>query len=93
MSRLALTTLALALSLTLPALAWTAMGALAQIDAQQSGNIQNTMLWIAAGVAQSIHDRVITLSRCWRRHIPGRSWSRNPAHIKTHPSQSYKRSA
>ena len=52
-----------------------------------------TMLWIAAGVAQSIHDRVITLSRCWRRHIPGRSWSRNPAHIKTHPSQSYKRSA
>lgn len=45
------------------------------------------------GVAIGIHDWVLTLSRCWTRHIPGRSRPRNPAHTKPHPSQSYKRAA
>jgi hypothetical protein len=51
------------------------------------------MLLIAGSIAQGIHDWVITLSRCWTRHIPGRSRPRNPAHTKPHPSQSYKRAA
>ena len=51
------------------------------------------MLLLAAGVAQGVHDWVLTLSRCWTRHIPGRSRPRNPAHTKPHPSQSYKRAA
>lgn len=52
-----------------------------------------SLLLVAGGIAQGIHDWVITLSRCWTRHIPGRSWPRNPAHTKPHPSQAYKRSA
>lgn len=52
-----------------------------------------SMLLIAGGIAQGIHDWVITLSRCWTRHIPGRSRPRNPTHTKPHPSQSYKRAA
>lgn len=52
-----------------------------------------SMLLIAGGIARGIHDWMITLSRCWTRHIPGRSRPRNPAHIKPHPSQSYKRAA
>lgn len=51
------------------------------------------MLLIAGGVAQGVHDWVLTLSRCWTRHIPGRSQPRNPAHTKPHPSQAYKRAA
>lgn len=51
------------------------------------------VLLIAGGVAQGVHDWVVTLSRCWTRHIPGRSRPRNPAHTKPHPSQSYKRAA
>jgi hypothetical protein len=52
-----------------------------------------TMLLMAGAIAQGIHDWVLTLSRCWTRHIPGRSQPRNPAHTKPHPSQSYKRAA
>ena len=52
-----------------------------------------SMLLVADGIAQGIHDWVITLSRCWTRHIPGRSRPRNPAHSKPHPAQSYKRAA
>lgn len=52
-----------------------------------------SMLLVAGGIAQGIHDWMITLSRCWTRHIPGRSRPRNPAHSKSHPSQSYKRAA
>lgn len=52
-----------------------------------------SMLLLAGGVAQGIHDWVLTLSRCWTRHIPGRSRPRNPTHTKPHPSQSYKRAA
>ena len=52
-----------------------------------------SMLLIAGGITQGIHDWVITLSRCCTRHIPGRSQPRNPAHTKPHPSQSYKRAA
>lgn len=48
---------------------------------------------LAHGVAQGIHDWVLTLSRCWTRFLPGRSRPRNPAHSKPHPSQSYKRAA
>jgi hypothetical protein len=51
------------------------------------------MLLVAGSVAQGVHDWVLTLSRCWTRHIPGRSRPRNPAHTKPHPSQSYKRAA
>lgn len=51
------------------------------------------MLLVAGGIAQCIHDWLITLSRCWTRHIPGRSRPRNPAHTKPHPSQAYKRAA
>lgn len=51
------------------------------------------VLLMAGGVAQGVHDWVLTLSRCWTRHIPGRSRPRNPAHTKPHPSQSYKRAA
>jgi len=51
------------------------------------------LLLLAGGIAQGIHDWVLTLSRCWSRHIPGRSRPRNPAHTKPHPSQSYKRAA
>lgn len=51
------------------------------------------MLLIVGGVAKGIHDWVLTLSRCWTLHIPGRSRPRNPAHTKPHPSQSYKRAA
>lgn len=52
-----------------------------------------SMLLVAGRVAQGVHDWVLTLSRCWTRHIPGRSRPRNPAHSKPHPSQSYKRAA
>ena len=52
-----------------------------------------SMLLIAGGIARGIHDWMITLSRCWTRHILGRSRPRNPAHTKPHPSQSYKRAA
>jgi hypothetical protein len=52
-----------------------------------------SMLLVAGGIAQGIHDWVITLSRCWTRHVPGRSRPRNPAHTKPHPSQAYKRAA
>ena len=52
-----------------------------------------SILLVAHGVAQGVHDWVLTLSRCWTRHIPGRSRPRNPAHSKPHPSQSYKRAA
>ena len=52
-----------------------------------------SMLLVAGGTAQGVHGWVITLSRCWTRHIPGRSRPRNPAHTKLHPSQSYKRAA
>lgn len=51
------------------------------------------MLLVVSRVAQGVHDWVLTLSRCWTRHIPGRSRPRNPAHSKPHPSQSYKRAA
>lgn len=51
------------------------------------------MLLLADGVALGIHDWVLMLSRCWTRHIPGRSRPRNPAHTKPHPSQAYKRAA
>jgi hypothetical protein len=51
------------------------------------------VLLMAGAIAQGIHDWVLTLSRCWTRHIPGRSQPRNPAHTKPHPSQSYKRAA
>ena len=51
------------------------------------------MLLVAGGIAQGVHDWVLTLSRCWTRHIPGRCRPRNPAHTKPHPSQSYKRAA
>jgi hypothetical protein len=51
------------------------------------------VLLIAGGVAQGVHDWVLTLSRCWTRHIPGHSRPRNPTHTKPHPSQSYKRAA
>jgi hypothetical protein len=51
------------------------------------------MLLIVDGIVQGIRDWVVTLSRCWTRHIPGRSRPRNPAHSKPHPSQSYKRAA
>lgn len=52
-----------------------------------------SMLLIAGGIARGIQDWVITLSRCWTRHIPGRCRPRNPAHTKPHPSQAYKRAA
>ena len=52
-----------------------------------------SMLLVVGGIAQGIHDWVITLSRCWTRHIPGRFRPRNPAHTKPHPSQAYKRAA
>lgn len=52
-----------------------------------------SMLLIVGGIPQGIHDWIVTLSRCWTRHIPGRSRPRNPAHSKPHPSQSYKRAA
>lgn len=52
-----------------------------------------TMLLVAGGIAQGIHDWMITLSRCWTRHIPGRSRPRNSAHTKPYPSQAYKRAA
>ena len=52
-----------------------------------------SMLLVAGGVTQGIHDWVLTLSRCWTRHNPGRSQPRNPAHTKPHPSQSYKQAA
>ena len=48
-----------------------------------------SMLLIAGG----IHEWVSTLSRCWTRHVPGRSQPRNPAQTKPHPSHSYKRAA
>lgn len=51
------------------------------------------MLLLADGIAQGVHDWVLTLSRRWTRHIPGRSRPRNPAHTKPHPSQAYKRAA
>ena len=51
------------------------------------------MLLVAGGIAQGVHDWRLTLSRCWTRHIPGRSRPRNPAHTKPHPSQAYKRAA
>ncbi len=51
------------------------------------------MLLVAGGIAQGVHDWGLTLSRCWIRHIPGRSRPRNPAHTKPHPSQAYKRAA
>lgn len=51
------------------------------------------MLLLADGIAQGVHDWVLTLSRCWTRHIPGRSRPRNPAHTKPHPSRAYKRAA
>lgn len=52
-----------------------------------------SMLLIPCGIAQGIQDWVATLSRCWTRHIPGRSRPRDPAHCKPHPSQAYKRAA
>jgi hypothetical protein len=52
-----------------------------------------SMLLIVGGIAQGIHDWIVTLSRCWTRHIPGRSRPRNHALSKPHPSQSYKRAA
>jgi len=52
-----------------------------------------SMLLVAGGIARGIHEWVITLSRCWTRHIPGRAQPRKPAHTKPHPSQSYKRAA
>jgi hypothetical protein len=52
-----------------------------------------SMLLVVGGIAQGIHDWVLTLSRCWTRHIPGRSRPKNSAHTKPHPSQSYKRAA
>ena len=52
-----------------------------------------SMLLTLDGIVQGIHDWVLTLSRCWTRHIPGRSRPRKPAHSKPHPSQSYKRAA
>lgn len=52
-----------------------------------------SMLLITGGIVQGIHDWVLTLSRCWTRHIPGRSRPRDPAHSKPHPSQAYKRAA
>lgn len=51
------------------------------------------VLLVAGGVAQVIHDWVHTLSRCWTRHIPGRTRPRDPTHSKPHPSQAYKRAA
>ena len=36
------------------------------------------MLLVAGGIAQGVHDWVLTLSRCWTRHIPGRCRPRNP---------------
>jgi Transposase DDE domain len=51
------------------------------------------MLLVAGRIAQGVHDWVLTLSRCWTRHIPGRCRPRNPAHTKPHPSQAYKRAA
>lgn len=51
------------------------------------------MLLLAGGIAQGVHGWITTLSRCWTRHIPGRSRPRNPAHSKPHPSQAYKRAA
>ena len=53
----------------------------------------DSMLLIACSIAQGIHDWVITLSRCWTRHIPDRSRPKKTAHSKPHPSQSYKRVA
>lgn len=52
-----------------------------------------SMLLIVGGIAQGIHDWIVTLSRCCTRHIPGRSRPRNHALSKPHPSQSYKRAA
>ena len=52
-----------------------------------------SMPLIAGGVVQGVHDWGLTVSRCWTRHTPGRSQPRNPAHMKPHPSQSYKRAA
>ena len=52
-----------------------------------------SMLLMAGTIARGIHDWVLMLSRCWTRHISGRSRPRNPAHTKPHPSQSYKRPA
>ena len=52
-----------------------------------------SMLLVVGGIARGVHDWVLTLSRCWTRHVPGRSRPRNPAHTKPHPSQSYKRAA
>lgn len=52
-----------------------------------------SMLLVAGGIVRGIHDWVTTLSRCWTRHIPGRSRPRNSAHTKPHPSQAYKRAA
>lgn len=51
------------------------------------------VLLVAGGVAQGLHDWVITLARCWTRHIPGRPKPRKAGHVKLHPSQAYKRSA
>jgi hypothetical protein len=51
------------------------------------------VLLVAGGVAQVIHDWVHTLSRCWTRHIPGRTRPRDSTHSKPHPSQAYKRAA
>lgn len=51
------------------------------------------VLLIAGGIAQAVDEWVITLARCWTRHIPGRTRPRNPAHTKPHPSQAYKRAA
>ena len=52
-----------------------------------------SMLLGASGIAQGVHDWMLTLSRRWTRHIPGRSRPRHPAHTKPHPSQAYKRAA
>lgn len=51
------------------------------------------MLLLAGGVAQGMHDWVITLARCWSRHVPARSRPRKTDHVKPHPSQAYKRAA
>lgn len=51
------------------------------------------MLLVKDGIAQALEHWVLALSRCWTRHIPGRSRPRDPAHSKPHPSQAFKRAA
>ena len=45
-----------------------------------------SMLLVSGRIAQGIHNWAITLSRCWTRHIPGRS---RPSNLRSHPVSSF----